>query len=524
MSRITGLIRERVMLGTFGAGLANDAFQLAFRIPNLTRDLFAEGALSSAFVPVFTEYLTTKGRKEAAVLANLVATALILVVGTLCVLGVIFSPQLVNLFGSGYQQVPEKFALTIQMTRITFPFLLLVALAAQAMGVLNACGKFGVPAMASTFFNIGSLVFGLGIGYWAGPYIGVQPIVGMAYGVVMGGALQLIWQVPSLYRAGFAFRPQFDWSHPGLRRIFHMMGPAILGSAAVQINVAVNSNFATGIVDPHTGLNGPLSWLLCAFRFMQLPLGLFGVAIASATLPSISRSAASNDIDEFRRTMARSLGMVLLLTVPSSVGLAVLGQSIVGAIYQTGKFQLYDTQQTALALSCYAVGLAGYSAVKVLAPAFYALKDSRTPMMVSLLSIAINYFAVVALLRFTHFGHAGLALSTSVVAIINALILFWMLRNRIGGIHGRILFESIAKISIASIVMGAAIWVSSIAMKNWLGVSAKARLADLAISIPIGLIVLYAACRVVKVSELELAMKSLAGPIQRRLPFLRDKI
>ena len=512
------------MLGTFGAGLANDAFQLAFRIPNLTRDLFAEGALSSAFVPVFTEYLTTKGRKEAAVLANLVATALILVVGTLCVLGVIFSPQLVNLFGSGYQQVPEKFALTIQMTRITFPFLLLVALAAQAMGVLNACGKFGVPAMASTFFNIGSLVFGLGIGYWAGPYIGVQPIVGMAYGVVMGGALQLIWQVPSLYRAGFAFRPQFDWSHPGLRRIFHMMGPAILGSAAVQINVAVNSNFATGIVDPHTGLNGPLSWLLCAFRFMQLPLGLFGVAIASATLPSISRSAASNDIDEFRRTMARSLGMVLLLTVPSSVGLAVLGQSIVGAIYQTGKFQLYDTQQTALALSCYAVGLAGYSAVKVLAPAFYALKDSRTPMMVSLLSIAINYSAVVALLRFTHFGHAGLALSTSVVAIINALILFWLLRERIGGIHGRILFESIAKISIASIVMGAAIWVSSIAMKNWLGVSAKARLADLAISIPIGLIVLYASCRVVKVSELEIAMKSLAGPIQRRLPFLRDKI
>ncbi|MEP6533800.1 MAG: murein biosynthesis integral membrane protein MurJ [Bryobacteraceae bacterium] len=524
MSRITGLIRERVMLGMFGAGLANDAFQLAFRIPNLTRDLFAEGALSSAFVPVFTEYLTTKNRKEAAVLANLVATALIVVVGTLCVLGVVFSPQLVNIFGSGYQQVPEKFALTIQMTRITFPFLLLVALAAQAMGVLNACGVFGVPAMASTFFNIGSLVFGLVIGKWAGPYLGIQPIVGMAYGVVLGGALQLFWQIPSLYRAGFTFRPQFDWSHPGLQRILRMMGPAILGSAAVQINVTVNSNFATSIVDPHTGLNGPLSWLLCAFRFMQLPLGLFGVAIASATLPSISRSAASNDIDEFRRTMARSLGMVLLLTVPSSVGLAVLGESIVGAIYQTGKFQLYDTQQTAAALSCYAIGLAGYSAVKVLAPAFYALKDSRTPMMVSLVSIAVNYFAVVALLRFTHLGHAGLALSTSVVAIINALVLFGMLRTRIGGIHGRILFESIAKISIASLAMGVTVWASSTAMRNWLGVSAKARLADLTVSIPIGLVMLYAACRLLRVSELELAMKSLAGPLQRRLPFLRDKI
>jgi putative peptidoglycan lipid II flippase len=524
MSRITGLIRERVMLGMFGAGLANDAFQLAFRIPNLTRDLFAEGALSSAFVPVFTEYLTTKSRKEAAVLANLVATALIMVVGAICILGAIFSPQIVNIFGSGYQRSPEKFALTIQMTRITFPFLLLVALAAQAMGILNACGSFGVPAMASTFFNIGSLVFGLAIGHWAGPFIGVQPIVGMAYGVVLGGALQLLWQMPALIRAGFVFRPQFDWSHPGLRRILRMMGPAILGSAAVQINVAVNSNFATGIVDPNRGLDGPLSWLLCAFRFMQLPLGLFGVAIASATLPSISRSAASNDMGEFRRTMARSLGMVFLLTVPSSVGLAVLGQSIVGAIYQTGKFVLYDTQQTALALSCYAIGLAGYSAVKVLAPAFYALKDSRTPMMVSLISIGINYFSVVALLQFTHLGHAGLALSTSAVAIFNALVLFWMLRSRIGGVHGRILFESISKISVASMVMGAAIWASSTAMKNWLGVSAKARLADLAISIPIGLIVLYVVCRLIKVSELELALKSLAGPLQRRLPFLRDKI
>jgi putative peptidoglycan lipid II flippase len=524
MSRITGLVRERVMAQLFGAGLANDAFQIAFRIPNLTRDLFAEGALSSAFVPVFTEYLSTKNRKDAAVLANLVATALVVIVGAICLLGAIFSPYLVEVFASKYHQVPGKFELTVQMTRITFPFLLLVALAAQAMGVLNACGSFGVPAMASTFFNIGSLVMGVGLGAWVGPHLGFPPIVGMAYGVVLGGALQLVWQVPALYREGFAFRPQFDWSHPGLRRIFRMMGPAILGSAAVQINVAVNSNFATGIVDPIRGQDGPVSWLLYAFRFMQLPLGIFGVAIASATLPSISRSAAAKNMDEFRGTLSRSLGMVFLLTVPSSVGLAVLGQSIVGAIYQVGKFQLYDTQQTALALSCYAIGLAGYSAVKVLTPAYYALDDSRTPMMVSLVSIAINYFTVVALLQFTHLGHAGLALSTSAVAIMNASVLFWMLRNRMGGVHGRVLLESVTKVMVASVAMGAAVWASSTAVRSWLGISAKARLADLAISIPIGLLVLYTACRLLKVAELELAVKSIAGPLQRRLPFLRDKI
>lgn len=524
MSRITGLLRERVMGKLFGAGMENDAFLIAFRIPNLTRDLFAEGALSSAFVPIFTEYLTTKSRKDAAVLANLVATALIVFVGTICLLGAIFSPQLVDLFASGYKQVPGKFELTVQMTRITFPFLLLVALAAQAMGILNACGSFGVPAMASTFFNIGSLVFGLAIGRWAGPTFGISPIIGMAYGVVLGGALQLLWQVPSLYRAGFLFWPQFDWNHPGFRRIFRMMGPAILGSAAVQINVMVNSNFATSIVDPVSGHNGAMVWLTCAFRFMQLPLGIFGVAIASATLPSISRSAASNDIDEFRRTMARSLGMVLLLTVPSSVGLAVLGQSIVGAVYQVGKFQQYDTQQTALALSCYAIGLAGYSAVKVLAPAFYALGDARTPMLVSLVSIGINYFTVVALLKFTSLRHAGLALSTSAVAIVNALVLLGLLRSRIGGVHGRDLTKTITKIAAASTVMGLAVWLSSTGVKDWLGISTKARLADLALSIPLGLVVLYAACRAMKVAELELAVQSLAGPLQRRLPFLRDKI
>jgi len=512
MSRLTGLVREMVMARFFGAGFVYDAFLLGFRIPNLTRDLFAEGALSSAFVPIFTQTLSQKGRKEAAVLSNLVATALILLVGSFCILGVIFSPSLVALLAEGFHQVPGKFELAVKMTRIMFPFLLLVALAAQAMGVLNACNRFAVPALASTFFNIGSVIFGLALGFWLGPALGIDPITGMAIGVVLGGALQLAWQIPSLRTEGFGFRPSFDWNHPGLRHIIRLMGPAILGNAAVQINVMVNTNFASRIPG-----NGPVSWLGYAFRFMQLPLGLFGVAIASATLPSISRSAGAGNFEEFRRTLSKSLGMVFLLTLPSSIGLIVLGDTMIGAIYQGGKFQAFDTRQTALALSCYAVGLAGYSALKVLNPAFYALHDARTPMMVSLISIAINYATASMLLGGTSLGHAGLALSTSAVAIFGAVALFAILRKRIGGIHGRALLSSIWKITLASAVMGGAVWLASREVQNWLGVSRLGRVADLSISIPVGLVVFYGACRLLRVTELDLATRSLINPILRRL-------
>lgn len=517
MSRVTGLVRESVMARLFGAGLIYDAFMLGFRIPNLTRDLFAEGALSSAFVPTFTEYLSTRKKEEAVRLVNLVATAIIMVVGAFCTLGMIFAPALVHLLAPGYAEVPGKFELAVRMTRIMFPFLLLVALAAQAMGVLNASNRFGVPAMASTFFNIGSVGFGIAIGYGIGPSLHLSHIEGMAVGVVLGGALQLCWQLPSLHRLGFDFHVAVDWSDPGLKRIMRLMVPAILGNAAVQINVMVNTNFASTIFDPQRGFDGPVSWLSYAFRFMQLPLGLFGVAMASATLPSISRSAAAGNVDEFRRTLSKSLGMVFLLTVPSSVGLVVLGKSIIGAIYQGGKFHLYDTQQTAIALSCYSIGLAGYAALKVLNPAFYALGDARTPMLVSLVSIAINYATASTMVRLAGLRQAGLALSTSVVALFGFVALFAILRKRIGGVHGRELAVGILKVALASGVMGAAVAVSSRAMEMWLGASQLARLADLAVSIPIGLGVFYMMCRVLGVSELDLAIRAFTGPIRRRI-------
>jgi putative peptidoglycan lipid II flippase len=518
LSRITGVIREIVMARLFGAGEIYDAFLLGFRIPNLTRDLFAEGALSSAFVPVFTKYLSTKGKPEAAELSNLVATALIGVVSILCLLGMIFSPQLVNLLAPGFAEIPGKFALAVKLTRIMFPFLLLVALAAQAMGILNSCNQFGVPALSSTFFNIGSVVFGLVLGFVAGPRLGLSPIEGMAYGVVVGGAWQLFWQVPSLIRRGFVFRPRFDLSHPGLRNIAHLMGPAIVGNASVQVNVMVNTNFASSITDAagHV-MNGPVSWLGYAFRFMMLPLGLFGVAIGSATLPAISRSAATGDMAEFRNTLARSLGLIFLLTIPSSVALAVLGDSMIAVVYQGGKFRVSDTHQTALALSCYALGLAGYAAIKVLAPAFYALNDARTPMIVSLISILINAAAASSMVKLAGLGHAGLALSTSIVALVSSVVLFEVLRRRVGGAQGRRLFTSFIKITAASVAMGGACALSSRFMAHVAGLSRMARAADLAVSIPLGLAVFYASCKVVQLPELEAARRALVAPIARRL-------
>src|SRR5580658_1949897 len=524
MSRITGLLREMAMAHKFGAGFAYDSFLLGFRIPNLARDLFAEGALSAAFVPTFTSYLARGEKEEAARLSNLVATAIIVIVGALCLIGVIFSPALVRLLAPGFSAVPGKLDLAVQMTRIMFPFLLLVALAAQAMGVLNANDIYGIPAMASTFFNISAVVFGLGLGFWLGPYIGLTSIEGMAYGVVLGGAVQLIWQLPSLAKAGFSFRPDFGWSHPGLQQIFRLMLPAILGNAAVQINVMVNTNLASRLADPVRGLDGPVSWLAYAFRFMQLPLGLFGVAFASAMLPSVARSAASANYEEFRKTLSRSLSMVFLLTIPSSVGLVVLGRPIIGAIFQGGKFQVYDTHQTAIALSCYAVGLVGYASTKVLNPSFYALADARTPMLVSLLSIVVNYSVAIVLLRVFHLGIAALALSTSAVAVVACLMLVELLRRRLGGVEGRYLVHKFNRIACGSLLMALPVWVIDFEMRHWLGESRWADIADLFVAIPIGLASFFLALRLLKIDDAGFAFQVFSAPFQRKLDDLRAKI
>ena len=503
LSRLTGLVREAAMARLFGAGAVYDAFLTGFRIPNLTRNLFAEGALASAFVPTFSEALTTGTALEAAELARVVATALTLAAGAVCVLGMIFSPQLVRLLAPGFARVPGKFELTVLLTRIMFPFLLLVALAAEAMAILNARGRFGVPALASTFFNIGSVASGLTLGLTVGRRWPQGMIVSMAAGVVIGGALQLGWQMPSLRLAGISFRSRIDFRHPGLRRIARLMLPALIGNAAVQINAMVNANLASGLTDTAgRTLNGPVSWLGYAFRFLQFPLGLFGAALASATLPAISRSAALGRVDEFRATLAVSLRMALLLTIPSSVGLAVLGESMIGAVYQGGRFGAWDTHQTAVALACYSVGLAGYAAIKLLAPAFYALDDAWTPMAVSLASIGLNLPLAAGLARGMRMGHAGLALATSVVALAGAAALAIALRPRIKGLEGRRLAMSAAKITLAAAAMGGVCRVSSVAIHASVHGHRLPHLADLGVSIPLGVGVFYVLARTLRIPEL----------------------
>jgi putative peptidoglycan lipid II flippase len=506
ISRITGLLRESVLSWLFGAGATYDAYVLGFRIPNLARELFAEGALSSAFVPTFTSYLATRTHTQTRELSNITATMILVIAGGFCALGMLLSPQIVNLFAPGFHAVPGKSDLAASLVRIMFPFLLLLAIAAQAQGILYSTHRFAMPAVSPAAFNIGSVLCGLALGRWTG----LGAVRGMAFGVVLGGIAQLAFLLPGVWRAGFSWRPQWNLRHEGVRHILGLMGPALIGSASGQINVLVNTNFAAGLHDAsgHV-MNGPVSWLAYAYRFFVLPLGIFGIAIASAALPRLSRSAAHRNLVEFRQILSRSILMILLLTIPASVGLAILGESMIGIVYQHGKFLAFDTHQTALALSSYAVGLAGYSVLKLVAPAFYALGDSRTPMVVSIASVLVNAGAAFAMVRIAGFGHAGLALTTSVVSTFSSLALLILLRAKIGGLQGREILIGLGKIIVAAALMGAVCHAVVVGSHALLHTPGLARVADVAVGVPAGLASFYAIAAVLRVPELSHARAQL---------------
>jgi putative peptidoglycan lipid II flippase len=517
-SRILGLVREQVFATFFGAGYAMDAFIIAFRVPNLLRDLFAEGALSAAFVSTFSQTIAKKGEQAAWRLANMVNNGLFVILAAIVIGGILFAPQVVNLLidPSQYHADAERGALTydlaVRMTRIMFPFLMMVSLAAVAMGVLNTKDRFGVPASASTMFNVGSIIGGLGFAYALAPdYITAvaggeaadpegasRAIVGMAVGTLLGGAMQWLVQVPSLRSVGYRWRPTMSFRDEGVRQVMRLMAPAIIGSAALQVNVFVNTKFASSLGE------GPVSWLSFAFRLIYLPIGIFGVAISTATLPVTSRAAAMEDLGEFRRTIASSLRLTFLLTIPSAVGLIVLSEPIVGLIYQRGQFDAFDTQQTAIALCYNAIGLTAYSAVRVLAPSFFALKDTRIPMIASLVSIATNYAMASWTVNYLKIGHRGLALSISAVSIINFLLLFFFLRRKLGSIEGRSLISTFAKVMLASAAMGGVCWAVSRQIENQIGAATLgARLIDVGVSIAVGIMAFYLGARVLKVREME---------------------
>jgi len=450
-SRVLGLIREQVFAGLFGAGKNLDAFLMAFRLPNMLRDLFAEGALSTAFITTFSKKIATEGEDSAWQLANKVATLTAIFMSAVTLLGILFAPQLVNVM-TWWSWSPEKTELTILLTRIMWPFILLVSLAALAMGMLNARHVFGAPAMASSFFNLGSIIGGVAFGWWLDPHFGPRALVGLAIGTLIGGALQLAVQLPSLAKLGYVFRADFSWRDDGVKKILRLMGPAVIAASSVQLNVMINSMFASTLGD------GPIFWLAIAFRLMQLPLGVFGVALATVTLPVLSRIVASGDRVKFRSELARGLRLAFLLTIPATIGLIILAEPIISVLYQHGKFNAYQTMQAAAALRFYAIGLAAYSAMKVLVPAFYALDRRKTPMIVSFVAVGVNLFFNWLFTFRLGWGHRGLALSTGCVAVTNFLLLYVLMRRHVTQLHTGLLVKMLAKVLLAGAALGAVCW------------------------------------------------------------------
>ncbi len=495
-----GLARDLALAHVFGASHAMDAYTVAFRIPNLLRDLFAEGAMSAAFVPTFTRLLTLEGKAAAWRLGNLVITALLLVTGALVVLGMLFTWPLVTFAAEDYAAVPGKLELAVSLARVMFPFLTLIAVAVGFMGMLNSLRRFFVPAFSPAMFNIGTLatmavlipIFRAG---------GVQPIYAVAIGTLIGGIGQILVQWPILRREGFRFRPTIDVGDPGLREVLRLMGPGTMALAAVQINVLINTMLATSQGE------GAVSCLNYAFRVMYLPIGLFGLSIATAAVPNLARDAAVDDQAGMRRTISSALRMMLMLNVPATLGLVALSTPIVALLFQHGSFTANATVGTAAALVFYAPGLVGYSAVKLAVPAFYALRDSRTPVIVGAVSVAFNVALNLVLVRWL--GFRGLALGTSAAALFNAAALMILLRRRLGGIDGRRVGVAFAKVTLAALVMASAAWGAERAFEAALpGASLSLKLLRVGAGIGCGLAALALSARALRIAEFDEARRA----------------
>lgn len=505
-SRVLGLIREQVFAALFGGGRLMDAFTIAFRIPNLLRDLFAEGALSTAFVTTFSKTVATQGDRSAWRLADKVATATVIVVSTLTIVGILFAPWLVGILAPGFD--PDKAALTVTLTRVMYPFILLVSLAALVMGMLNAKEVFGVPAMASSFFNLGSIIGGVSLGWWLDPAFGPRALLGSAIGTLIGGTLQFAVQLPAVRKLGYAFRPDFQWRDPGVKAILRLMGPSVVAASTTQVNVLVNSVFASRLGD------GPTFWLTIAFRLMQLPLGIFGVALGTVALPLLARMAATGNTGAFRSELARGMRLAFLMTIPASVGLIVLAEPIISVLYQHGKFGAYETAESAGALRFYAIGLCGYAALKVLVNAFYAIDHRKTPMIVSFLAVGLNLLLNWIFTLHLGWGHRGLAFATACVATTNFLILYSLMRRHLRFLESRVMLALLAKVGAASALMAALCWYgSSVFLSDWATQAFWPKLAALSGVILVGAGAFFLCATALGIAEL----RDITQAVQRRL-------
>jgi putative peptidoglycan lipid II flippase len=419
-SRILGFLRDLIIARSFGAGVATDAFFVAFRLPNLLRRLVAEGALSSAFIPVFTEYVTTRPRAETLRMLRAVTGMMLLILGSLSLLGILAAPWFVRVMAPGFFTDPAAGQLTVRLTRLMFPYLFLVGLSALAMGVLNAHRHFLLPALSPVALNIGIIIGALTLA----PRL-PDPVTGLALGVLLGGVGQLLLQVPWLWRRGLLAAPQFTFSHPAVRRVLGLMAPAVVGQSATHIGTVINTIIASFLV------KGSVSYLYYADRLIEFPLGVFGVAIATAVLPTLSEQAARRDRQAVRETLSFSLRLATFVSMPAAVGLFVLSEPIVRVLYERGRFGPGETTATAAAVAMYALGIVGTATAKILAQAFFALGDTRTPVKVSVCAMALN--CTLALLLASSLGHVGLALAIAAAATFNAITLTVLIRRRLPG-------------------------------------------------------------------------------------------
>ncbi|HEV7801847.1 MAG TPA: murein biosynthesis integral membrane protein MurJ [Burkholderiales bacterium] len=478
ISRVLGFLRDAIIARIFGAGLMTDAFFVAFRLPNLLRRLFAEGAFSQAFVPILAEYKNRRGSEDTKILVDHVSGVLALSLFVVSALGILAAPAIIYVTAPGFSASPDKYGLAVQMLRITFPYILFISLTAFAGGILNTYSRFSVPAFTPVLLNLSFIGFAL----WGAPYFD-PPVLALAWAVFVGGILQLAFQVPFLARLKLLprFRPRF--SDPGVRRVLRQMGPAVFGVSIGQVSLVINTIFASFLV------TGSVSWLYYADRLMEFPTGMLGVALGTILLPSLSKHHATSSTEAYSKLLDWGLRITLMLAVPAAVALGILAVPLVTTLFQYGAFSALDTLATRNAVIAYSVGLVGLILVKVLAPGFYARQDIRTPVRIAIVTLITTQ--VMNAILIWPLRHAGLALATSLGACLNAGLLFRLLRQR--GIYqpqrGWGAFG--LKLGLAVLLMAAAIWIASGTTAQWLAASASHRVTWLTAVVALGAAVYF---------------------------------
>jgi putative peptidoglycan lipid II flippase len=489
MSRILGLVRDMVVARFFGAGMAADAFIVALKIPNMLRRFTAEGSMTIAFIPVFTEYLEKKSREDAFELARVILTLLSIILVILSIAGVLLSPWIVRIIAWGYG-TGEKYELTVLLTRITFPYLFLISIVAFFMGVLNSLRHFAAPAAAPIFLNLGII----GGTLFIAPGM-KEPVIGAAIGVIVGGLAQVALQLPWVISKGLSLAPLWMPSHPAIKKIGFLIIPSILGSAIYQVNQLTGTLLASKLQE------GSVSWLYYADRLMELPLGVFAIAISTAMLPSLSRQAAGGNLEDFTNTMEYSLKMTFFIMIPSMIGLIVLGKPVIQLFFQRGAFGPFSTDMTARALIYYSLGLWAFSGVRIVVSGFYALQDTVTPVRVSILTF-FSYL-VLGILLMKPMAHCGLALALTLSSSLQFFVLVYLLNRKIKGWNLKGMIASTVKVLSGSIVMGLVVGYLNV---SWFVSTAETSVFHLSVKLSVlvftGILIYLGAARITGCEEI----------------------